>query len=136
MVYRLPTFIWFIRTTITLVGVFGFLFGLVFILGGQGRFSAPALFYARSIPGGSYTWGALFLMSGSATLGGVIRRWHAKTLAVGLWGLSTAYLFFATSIWLSLAVNALNSPLTGGVTYLELAAVSLLCGVVARRLDV
>lgn len=133
MVYRIPTFIWFIRTVITAVGVFGCVFGLVFLLGGQGRFTAPSLLYARSIPGGAYTWGVVFLLAGCGTLIGIIHAWHPKILAFSLWALSTAYLFFSISIWLSLATSA-TSPLTGGVTYLELSALALLCGVVARRL--
>lgn len=131
--YRIPTFVWFIRTAITMVGAFACVFGLVFLLGGQGRFQAPSLLYARSIPGGAYTWGLVFLLGGSGTLAGVIHAWHPKTLAFSLWALSTAYLFFSISIWLSLATSASNSPLTGGVTYLELSALALVCGVVSRR---
>lgn len=133
-VYRIPTFVWFIRAAITSVGAFGCVFGLVFFLGGQERFQAPSLLYARTIPGGAYTWGTVFLLAGSGTLLGVIHAWHPKTLAFSLWALSTAYLFFSISIWMSLARSASNSPLTGGVTYLELSALALLCGVVARRL--
>lgn len=131
---RLPTFIWFTRAMIVVVGSCGCLLGAMFILGGQGRFVAPSLLYARGIPGGSTTWGVLFLIGGCGALGGVIHGWHPRTLAISLWGLSSAYLFFATSIWLSVLTSK-NAPLTGGVTYLELACISLLCGVVARRLS-
>ena len=58
--------------------------------------------------------------------------WHPKTLAVSLWALATVYLFFSMAIWLE--VGNLLVPLTGGVTYLELAVLSLICGAVARRL--
>lgn len=131
---RLPTFIWFIRAMISLVGGCGCLIGFMFILGGDGRFSSPALLYARSIPGGAYTWGVLFLIAGTGTLAGIINGWHPRTLAISLWGLSSAYLFFASSILLSV-ITSTKAPLTGSVTYLELAGISLLCGVVSRRLE-
>lgn len=132
--YRLPTLVWFTRTVVATVGGSGCLLGFMFFLGGNVRFQSPALLYARSIPGGAYTWGVLFFLAGAGAIAGIFHGWHPKTLAISLWALSTAYLFFAISIWLSLATSAPNSPLTGGVTYLELAGVCLLCGAAARRL--
>lgn len=130
---RLPTFVWFIRAVITVLGVSGTALGVLLFMGGSERFATSSLIYAAAIPGGNRTWAALFFLAGLGTLGGIIGGWHPRTLAVSLWAMATAYLFFDISLWLSVAAIR-NTPLTGGVTYLELACVCLLCGVVSRRL--
>lgn len=131
---RLPTFIWFIRAVITVFGVSGTALGVLLFVGGSDRFRISSLAYAAAIPGGNRSWSALFLLAGLGTLAGIVHGWHPKTLAVSLWALATSYLCFDISLWCSV-VTTPNAPLTGGITYLELAGICLLCGVVARRLS-
>jgi hypothetical protein len=130
--HRIDTFLWFCKAMIAIVGTSGTLLGSLFLTGVDWRYSGPAFYTARSIPGGMHTWGAVFMIVGLIVLAGIIHGWHPKTLAVSLWALATVYLFFSMAIWLE--VGNLLVPLTGGVTYLELAVLSLICGAVARRL--
>lgn len=130
--HRIDTFLWFCRAVIAVVGMSGTVFGWLFLTGDDWRYGGSAFYTARSVPGGMHTWGVAFLVISLFVLAGIIHGWHPRILAVSLWALASAYLFFSLSIWLN--VGNILVPMNGGVTYMELAGLSLLCGVVARRL--
>jgi hypothetical protein len=112
-----------VRLTSRILGGFGVGLGLVIILGGPDRFTAPSLAVARQVPGQQYTWGAVAAAAGIAILvGGIRRAWTvllAGTVALALW-----CTFFAVSVALAALIDP-HAPFTGVVTYGTLALIAI-----------
>lgn len=113
---------WLTRNILILLGVASATLGLAIILGGPARFTSPGFAAARLVPGGCYTWGAVFLVAGLATVGGYGLQ-HLAVTRVGLLTEAVIFLFFATGIAISSPQDA-HAAFTGVVTN---AALSMAC---------
>lgn len=121
---------WFTQGILLLLGVASLGLGVTITTGGPGRFVSPGLAVARLVPGGCYSWGAMFALAGSATIIGFFM--HYLPLArVGLMVEAAGFLFFSASLTLSVFRDD-HASLTGPGTYSVLAVACFMASGVAK----
>lgn len=102
-------------TTILLI-LFGMVLGLVTVLGGEKRWSAPAFEAALSVPGAPESWGWVLLAASAATLYGY---WNSRgiglyLLTFGMFLMGLWFLFFGIAFLVQFIDNntvSANGPL-------------------------
>jgi hypothetical protein len=116
---------WMVQAITRLVATYAIVQGLLIIIGGRHRWSAPSFSTAMTVPGAPASWGVALLVFGVLTLGGtfILTSLGTKLVAVGTSGTSAWCVFFAGS----LAVAAWHNPQAstmGVLTYVLFAVMA------------
>lgn len=98
--------------------------GAAILAGGHGRFdNAPAFSTAKTMPGGYLFWAFAMILVGSWTLGATLLGWHRREVMIGLFAMSTLFLYFTMTLTIA-AVETASTPWTGVAIY---GGYSVLC---------
>lgn len=114
---------WLTQAMVTLLGLGAGALGLSLSLGGPARFQSASFAVARLVPGGCYSWAALFLIAGALTLLGGWRK-HMRLTRIGLLVEAIGFLIFDFGLIASVSQDP-HTPVTGCATYAMVAAVCL-----------